>query len=364
MKMPDTPRLIFWELTKRCNLACRHCRAEAEDVDYSGELGLDQVKRITDDIAAFASPILVLTGGEPLYRDDIFDIARYAVEKKIRVALATNGTLIDRGCARKIKDAGIARVSISIDGSTASSHDDFRGIPGSFDNALRGARLLREEGVEFQFNTTVTKRNVHEIEDILKFAVNEGAAALHLFMLVPVGCGVKIAETDMISSEKYEEVLNWLYDRSKDTKIELKATCAPHYYRVIRQRAREEGRTLSFEQDGMAAMTRGCLAGSGVCFISHRGDVQPCGYLPLVAGNVLEDNFKKIWDDSELFLSLRDPDRLEGKCGECGYRKVCGGCRARAYYATGSYLEEEPYCLYNPKEKEECRDSAAAKQKS
>jgi len=364
MKMPDKPRLIFWELTKQCNLACKHCRAEAENIDYSGEPGLDQVKKIIDDIAAFSSPILVLTGGEPLYRSDVFDIARYAGEKKLRVALATNGTLIDADCAVKIRDAGIARVSISIDGSTASSHDDFRGIPGSFDGAVRGARLLREQGVAFQFNTTVTKRNVHEIEDILEFAVKEGAAALHIFMLVPVGCGVEIAETDMISSEKYEEVLNWFYDRSKGTKMELKATCAPHYYRVIRQRAREEGRTLSFEQDGMAAMTRGCLAGSGVCFISHRGDVQPCGYLPLVAGNVLTENFQKIWEESELFLSLRDADRLEGKCGECGYRMVCGGCRARAYYATGRYLDEEPYCLYEPKGKEQCRNSAAAKQKS
>ena len=171
-------------------------------------------------------------------------------------------------------------------------------------------------------------------------------------MLVPVGCGVKIANTDMLSSEQYEDVLNWFYERAKETTLELKATCAPHYYRVIRQRARKEGRTLSFEQDGMAAMTRGCLAGSGVCFISHRGDVQPCGYLPLVAGNVLRDGFRNIWEQSELFLSLRDADRLGGKCGACGFRTVCGGCRARAYYATGRYLDEEPYCMYDPGEKD------------
>ena len=351
MEIPDTPRLVFWELTKQCNLACKHCRAEAEDIDFSEELDLGQVRSVIDDIAAFASPILVLTGGEPLYRDDIFDIARYATEKEMHVALATNATLIDEACARKIQQAGVARVSISIDGAAAETHDDFRGIPGAFDAAVRGARFLRQQGVPFQFNTTVTRRNVDELERVLQFAVDEGAVALHLFMLVPVGCGVGIADSDMISPGRYEEVLNWFYERSRETELELKATCAPHYYRVIRQRAREEGRELSFEKDGMAAMTRGCLAGSGVCFISHRGDVQPCGYLPLVAGNVLREGFKKIWETSELFLSLRDADRLGGKCGACGFRKVCGGCRARAYYATGEYLDEEPYCTYVPRGK-------------
>jgi heme b synthase len=351
MRMPDKPRLIFWELTKRCNLACKHCRAEAEDIDYSGELSLDQIRSVIDDIVKVSKPILVLTGGEPLYRGDIFDIAAYARSKDLRIALATNGTLIDEGIAGRIRDAGISRVSISIDGNNAETHDGFRGIPGSFEAAIRGARLLKNAGVEFQFNTTVTRRNVDQIEDILQFAIKEGAAALHLFMLVPVGCGVEIAETDMISSEKYEEVLNWFYDRSKDSPLEFKATCAPHYYRIIRQRARAEGRKLSMETDGMAAMTRGCLAGSGVCFLSHSGDVQPCGYLPLVAGNVLKTPFIDIWEKSDIFLALRDADLLEGKCGDCGFRMVCGGCRARAYYATGGYLDEEPYCMYDPGER-------------
>ncbi len=348
MMNKNIPRLIFWELTKRCNLNCAHCRAEAEDIDYSGEIDTPGIKKIMDDIASEYSPILILTGGEPLYRADIFDIASYAVSKKFRVALATNGTLINDDIAKKIKSAGIARASISIDGSTAPSHDGFRGIPGSFESALNGARLLKKNGVEFQFNMTVTKRNVDEIEDILALAVKEGAAALHLFMLVPVGCGVEIAETDMISAEKYEEVLNWFYDRSRDVDIEFKATCAPHYYRIIRQRAKEEGRTLSFETDGMAAMTRGCLAGTGVCFISHRGEVQPCGYLPLSAGNVVKTPFPEVWEKSELFATLRDFNMLKGKCGACEYKSVCGGCRARAFYAENDMLGEEPYCLYEP----------------
>jgi radical SAM protein with 4Fe4S-binding SPASM domain len=266
----------------------------------------------------------------------------------MRTALATNGTLIDEKIARSIREARISRVSISIDGIDERTHDDFRGIPGAFAEALRGVRFLKGEGVGFQFNTTITNRNIDQVSGILDFAISEGAAALHIFMLVPVGCGVQIADTEMITAEKYEEVLNWFYDRSMDAPLEFKATCAPHYYRLIRQRASKEGRALSMERDGMAAMTRGCLAGSGVCFISHNGEVQPCGYLPLSAGNVLVSPFFEIWEKSELFISLRKPDLLAGKCGSCGYRVVCGGCRARAYYATGGYLDEEPYCVYRP----------------
>jgi heme b synthase len=348
MKMKNIPRLIFWELTKRCNLNCAHCRAEADDHEFSGEMPLSEIQRVTDDIVSFSNPIMILTGGEPLYRDDIFDIAGYMHDKDLRIALATNGTLIDNTIARKIKETGFERVSISIDGKDATSHDDFRGIEGSFERAINGAHLLKSEGVDFQFNTTITRRNVDEIDEILNLAESMGARALHIFMLVPVGCGVEIAETDMITKEKYEEVLNWFYDRTKDTKLEFKATCAPHYYRIIRQRAREEGRTITFETDGMSAMTRGCLAGSGVCFISHQGDVQPCGYLSLIAGNVLKKPFREIWENSTLFTELRELNNLSGKCGVCEYKTFCAGCRARAYYATGDYLSEEPYCIHIP----------------
>jgi heme b synthase len=350
MMMHDgTPRLIFWELTKRCNLRCVHCRAEAGEAMFEGELGTEEIRNVIGDIASFARPILVLTGGEPLYRGDIFEIAGYAVDRDLKVALATNGTMVDREVAEKIRQAGISRVSISIDGKDGASHDGFRGIPGSFESALEGARRLKEAGVEFQFNTTVTRRNVEELEGVLDLAEREGAKALHLFMLVPVGCGVEIAESDMITKEKYEEVLLWFYWKSRETALEFKATCAPHYYRIIRQEARREGRKVDFETHGMAAVTRGCLAGSGVCFISHRGEVQPCGYLPLTAGNVTKKPFRDIWEGSELFQRLRELSNLKGKCGRCEYRSFCAGCRARAYYHTGDYMDEEPYCVYEPK---------------
>ncbi len=344
----DKPRLIFWELTKSCNLKCVHCRASADDTVFKEELDTDQVKRIIDDIASYANPILVLTGGEPLLRNDIFNIAEYARNKGFKLALATNGTLIDIETANKILLSGVQRVSISIDGRDALSHDTFRGIKGSFEKAIEGAKFLRDAGVEFQFNTTITRRNVGELEEIIRLSERSGAKALHIFMLVPVGCGVNIADTDMLPKEKYEEVLTWLYSRMKTTNLEFKATCAPPYYRIIRQKAKEEGRTISIKTDGMAAMTRGCLAGTGVCFISNTGDVQPCGYLPVVAGNVNERSFKQIWEDSKLFKELRDLANLKGKCGACGYKTVCAGCRARAYHDSGDYLAEEPYCIYVP----------------
>jgi len=343
------PRLIFWELTKRCNLRCAHCRAESYDKEYSNELSTQQIHSIIGAIASNYRPIIVLTGGEPLYRKDLFDIATYAHEKGLPIALATNGTLIDETIAQQIKGSGFQRVSISIDGPDANTHDSFRGIPGSFDKALHGAMLLHQAGVPFQFNTTITKRNVESIEAILKLAQENHAAALHVFMLVPVGCGVEIADTDTLSKEQYEEVLRWFYYKTKEAGIEFKATCAPHYYRIIRQEAKKEGRKLTFETDGLAAVTRGCLAGSGVCFISHRGDVQPCGYLPLVAGNVLSTPFNQIWESAELFVNLRNLQKLKGKCGVCEYKAFCAGCRARAYYATGDYMDEEPYCVYEPK---------------
>ncbi|MFH0977300.1 MAG: heme b synthase [Spirochaetota bacterium] len=348
MIKPDKPRLVFWELTKSCNLRCIHCRAEADSGIFKNELDTDNIKRIIDDIASFASPILVLTGGEPLFRKDIFTIADYANKKDLRTALATNGTLIDKEIALKIKAAGIQRVSISIDGRDAISHDSFRGIEGSFAKAIRGASFLKETNVEFQFNTTITKRNSGEIEGIILLAEKTGAKALHIFMLVPVGCGADIAETEMLSKQEYEDTLTWLYERMKSSHLEFKATCAPPYYRIIRQKAKAEGRGLSLQSDGMAAMTRGCLAGTGVCFISNTGNVQPCGYLPVIAGNVNEKSFKEIWENSVLFNELRDIANLKGKCGICRYKQYCAGCRARAYYATGSYMDEEPYCVYIP----------------
>lgn len=341
-------RLLFWETTIGCNLRCAHCRASAKPGRSADEMNTEQALKFVDDIASFAKPILVLSGGEPLYRPDILNIAAHASSKGLQVALATNGTLIDLAMAREIKKAGIARVSISIDGVNGAMHDSFRGVPGAYESALDGAGFLRREGVDVQFNTTVTKHNMDALPNIVALAKREKAVALHLFLLVPVGCGLEVAETDQISPEEYEDVLNWFYSASRETDMEMRATCAPHYYRIIRQRAREEGRKVSVQTDGMAAMTKGCLAGTGVCFVSYKGDVYPCGYFPVSAGNVLTEPISNIWSDAPLFQELRDTDNLEGKCGGCEYRNVCGGCRARALGMTGNYLGEEPFCVHEP----------------
>ena len=324
------PRLVFWELTSACNLKCVHCRACPIDQRSPEDLTTEEGKTLIEQIASFAKPVLVMSGGEPLVRPDVFELAEYGASQGLRIALATNGTLVTPEVVRQIKESGIQRVSVSIDGASAKSHDEFRRIPGAFDEAWKGIENIKAAGIPFQINTTVTKHNIAEIPDILKLAIERGAVALHIFLLVPTGCGKEIADDEMIEPAEYERVLNWFYDRSKDVKIGLKATCAPHYFRIMRQRAKAEGIRITPETHGFEAMTKGCLAGSAVCFVSHEGEVYPCGYLPVSAGNVRKQHFKDIWDGAEVFRVLRDEDNLQGKCGYCEFRRVCMGCRARA----------------------------------
>ncbi len=383
------PRLIFWETTAGCNLACIHCRRiTVADQLLPQDLTTAEAFGLIDQIAAFARPIFVLSGGEPLFRPDIFDIARHATDAGLIVALATNGTLIDADVARRIQASGVRRVSISFDGADAQTHDIFRG-KGAFNRSLAGMQHLHDLGVPYQINTTVARHNSHQMPETLALAKELGAQALHLFLLVPVGCGVEIAPDQQIGADEYEGVLNWMYDAELAGGIELKATCAPHYFRIVRQRQAEERRLGIVHErpdshrrqehaggstghthpgghlggqpaggngangaDGarhaMNAMTKGCLAGTGVCFVSHRGEVFPCGYLPVEAGNIRQQPFQEIWESSPLFAELRDPDLLGGKCGLCEFKKVCGGCRARAYGMTKAYLDEEPFCTYEP----------------
>lgn len=363
------PRLVFWEVTEGCNLHCIHCRAVAAPVRNPEELSTEEALALIDEIASFAKPILVLSGGEPLYRPDIFELAMHARDRGLPVALATNGTLVTPEVAHRVRDAGVRRVSISIDGANEDTHDEFRAIPGSFRRAVKGISNLRDVGVSVQINTTIARHNYKQASKIMDLALTLGVDALHLFMLVPVGCGVEIAEEQMISAQEYEELLNWFYDRSKEVPMELKATCAPHYFRIMRQRAKDERAAGITEPSapshvsgrpgghpgghpggasGMNAMTRGCLAGSGVCFVSHKGETYPCGYLPVSAGNVRRQPFKEIWETAPIFQELRDPNQLKGKCGRCQFRFICEGCRARAFASTGDYLQEEPCCVYEP----------------
>jgi len=343
----DTLRLVAWEITRNCNLSCVHCRAAATCGPYDGELDIQTCIRILDEIAAVGRPIVILTGGEPLLRPDIFQIARYGTDQGLRMVMAPNGTLITREVAEKLAAAGIQRISISLDGATAKTHDAFRGVEGAFESAMRGIVHAKTAGIEFQVNTTITKQNLDEIPKIQQLAVDMGAVAHHIFLLVPTGRGKYLIDQE-ITAKEYEETLHWFYDQKDVSPLQLKATCAPHYYRILRQRAKTDGQTVNFRTHGLDAVTRGCLGGTGFCFISHRGIVQPCGFLNLDCGDLRKSAFGDIWKNAEVFLSLRDFDKLEGKCGICEYRKVCGGCRARAYEATGNYLAEEPLCSYQP----------------
>lgn len=340
-------RLVAWEVTRSCNLACRHCRAEAHSEPYAGECDTAAAKALIDTFPEVGNPIIIFTGGEPMLRPDIFELVAYARGKGLRSVMAPNGTLVTREKAKLMVEAGVQRCSISIDGADAARHDAFRGVPGAFDAAMRGIAYLREAGIPFQINSTVTRDNLSHFKDIFLLADRLGAAAWHIFLLVPMGRAAELAD-QVISAAEYEETLNWLYDFRKATPMHLKATCAPHYYRIMRQRAKAEGVSVTPDVFGMDALTRGCLGGTGFCFISHVGQVQPCGYLELDCGNVFKTPFPEIWRSAKPFLQFRDRKAYTGKCGPCEYQNVCGGCRARAHSLTGDYMAEEPLCTYQP----------------
>jgi heme b synthase len=317
---------------------------------HKGELGTGEALRLLDQISEVGKPIIILTGGEPLLRSDIFDITRYGADLGMRMVMALNGTLITEKVAQELVDAGIQRISVSLDGSSPETHDRFRQVEGAFEGTLRGIDLLKKVGMEFQINTTITKTNLDQIPKIQELAIDLGAVAHHIFLLVPTGRGKYIVDQEIDAAE-YEDTLNWFYDQKEIAPLQLKATCAPHYYRILRQRAKKDGISVTFQSYGLDAVTRGCLGGIGFCFISHQGIVQPCGYLDLNCGDIRQSTFAEIWNRSDKFLELRTYDKLKGKCGLCEFKRVCGGCRARAYEATGDFMSEEPLCSYEPRSK-------------
>jgi len=330
-------RVVAWETTRRCELKCLHCRGSARNQDYPGELSTDEGFRLIDGIASFAKPVLILTGGEPMTRADIYDLASRASGLGLRVVMAPCGPLINKDTAGKIRQSGIQKISISLDGASAVAHDAFRGVKGAFDSAVNGIQHAKDAGLEFQVNTTVTRNNVSELPAILELATNLGAVTLDLFFLVPTGRGTALKQLE-ISPEEYEKALEWTAEASKHSAIVVKTTCAPHFARIQTQSTGKRGRA------------GGCMGGRGFAFVSHRGIVQPCGFLDLTCGDLRKENFnfRKIYEESAVFKNLRDVDSYTGKCGYCEYRYVCGGCRARAYAKNGEYLAEEPSCTYVP----------------
>jgi radical SAM protein with 4Fe4S-binding SPASM domain len=292
---------------------------------------------------------MVLSGGEPLLREDIFEIARYGTAKGLRMCMATNGTLVtDQVCAQ-MKEADIKMVSLSLDGSTAAIHDDFRSCEGAFDGVVRAAATLKRNGIKFLINSSFTKRNQHDIGATFKVAKELGATAWYMFMIVPTGRGEEIMN-ELISAEDYEEILSWHYAQEKnESDILMRPTCAPHYYRIVPQMAKAEGvdfqrRSLTFSTGG----GKGCIAAQTICLIDCFGNLKPCSYFHSSVGNVKQIPFKELWYNSKVFNDLRDFKKYTGKCGECEFINVCGGCRARADAVYGDYLAEEPFCNYIP----------------
>jgi len=354
------PRLIAWEMTRTCNLNCVHCRAAARFGKYKDELNTAECKALLDNIASFSNPIIIMTGGEPMLRDDIFELARYGTDLGLRMVMAPCGTYVTEETAQKILDAGIQRVSYSIDGATAETHDKFRRVEGAFDTVMKAIENSKKVGLDFQVNTTITQHNLKELPDILKLVISLGAKAHHPFLLVPTGRG-KALQSQEISPEDYEKTLSWFYEMREVVPIQFKPTCAPHYYRIFRQGEKEKGIEVTRETHGLDAMSKGCMGGQSFAFISHTGKVQICGFLEEECGDVRKEPFSTIWDTSTVFKEMRAWDDYKGKCGYCEYKSVCGGCRARAFAFTGDYLEEEPFCTYEPPEA--AKEALAAKKK-
>lgn len=351
-------RLLFWECTIKCNLSCAHCRRVDDEETVNADLSTEQAKGLIDQLAQLSRnqdfiPILVFSGGEPLCRNDIFELVDYAASKELKCVLATNGTLIDSGIARRISSSMIERVSISLDGATSDVHNKLRMQEGSFEAAINGIHCLHDCGVPFQINVTITRYNAHQLDAIFTLAEDLGAVAVHLFMLVPVGCGEEFAEEDMLSAEEYERLLKQVAQKEFNGSLEVKVTCGPHYERVVREQSKASDSLLkdAGQENSSRArghVSKGCLAGLGILFVSHSGEVFPCGYLPVHCGNILQSSIEDIWIGSTDLARMRDTRQLKGKCGICSYRNVCGGCRARAFASTGDYMEQEPMCTYIP----------------
>jgi len=344
------PLVVAWETTRACPLACRHCRAAAQHVPHPAELTRDEGLALIDDLATrHPGAVLILTGGEPLVRPDIIELARAASGRGLRVALSVDvGRLLTAGTCRAIREAGVSAVSFSLHFPDAARSDAFASTPGFHEGALEGLANLRREGMHVQLHTTVMRSNAALLPRMHRLVGELGAAAWELFFLVPTGRGRLLADEELPPAEQ-ERVLRWLYRLQRHSPFPVKQICAPHFRRIEAQSARGRGeRRPQRVTTRLTTMSRGCLAGQGFCFVSHVGDVCGCGFLPLSVGNVRDRPLSELYADAPLFQAFRDPASLGGDCGACEFRARCGGCRARAYAATGDPLAEEPDCAYEP----------------
>ena len=351
------PFTIAWEVTRACAYACVHCRADAMHTPDLNELNTEESLRLIDRIAEFGNnPILIFTGGDPMMRKDLHELITYAAKKGLRCSLTPTATALPTTeRLEKVRDAGIRRIALSLDAPSPEIHDAFRQVPGSWQRTMDILRRAQSVGISVQVNTTVAKHNVDILDQMVPFIQEVGAVQWSLFFLVPTG---RAQAESMISPEQHEKVFNWLYDLSKNAPFDIKSTAAQMYRRVAIQRKRAEqsaDKPVTFQgagfqyADGLNRPTKGVNDGNGFLFISHVGDIQPSGFLPITAGNVRVDDVVDVYRNAPLFKDLRDGTKLKGRCGICEYRDVCGGQRGRAFGVTGDYLETDPACAYQPK---------------
>ncbi|HEX8991559.1 MAG TPA: TIGR04053 family radical SAM/SPASM domain-containing protein [Anaerolineales bacterium] len=347
------PFTIAWEVTRACAYACVHCRADAQHQRDPRELTTTEARALIDRLAAFGNkPILVFTGGDPMMRPDLFELITYATRQGLRCSLTPTATALPtRERLEKVREAGIRRIALSLDAPRPEVHDNFRRVSGSWRRTMDILHRAQEVGLSVQVNTTVSKHNVDILHEMVPFIQEVNAVQWSVFFLVPTG---RAQATNMITAEQHEQVFNWLYDLSKTASFDIKSTAAPMYRRVAIQRKRQEtdGKPVTFQgagfqyADGLNRPTKGVNDGNGFLFISHIGEIQPSGFLPLTAGNVRSDDVVEVYRHSRLFTDLRTPEKIKGRCGACEFRDLCGGQRGRAYGLTGDYLESDPACIY------------------
>ncbi|MBT9450337.1 radical SAM protein [Akkermansia glycaniphila] len=336
----ERPFLVFWEVTRACALACKHCRATAQPHADPQELSTEEALKLIDAIAVLRPPMLVLTGGDPMMRRDIFDLIRHAAGKGLRVALSPAATArLIHTDFMKLKEAGVQSMSLSLDGATRETHDAFRGVPDTYVRTLQAARMAQEAGMHLQINTTITRSTLGEVDAFLELMKELKPSMWSVFLLVPTG---RASLDELPSAEEVEAVWHRLEELSVDVEFGVKTTEGHHYRRVALQEAKRKGAKPARH----AVPTRD---GKGIVFISHTGEIQPSGFLPMTAGNVRQDELAEVYRSHPLFVKLRDDDALEGKCGRCEYRRICGGSRARAYGMTGNAFASDPLCSYQPR---------------
>jgi radical SAM protein len=367
LNFDETPFLAIWEVTQSCDLACKHCRAAAQPIAHPDELTNAEGKALIDQIAEMHVPIFVFTGGDPLKRKDVFELIRYASDKGVQVAVTPSATpLLTREALFKMKDAGLVRLGISLDGSTPEIHDAFRGLPGAWARTIQAVEWAKEAGIPVQVHSTISRHNVHDLDNLCALFEKLAIVMWNVFFLVPVGRGQL---GDLLSGEEFENVFGKIYELSHRVNFQIKTTEAMHYRRYLLQHNLEERRmghgngqargvekkyeagtpTADAQTRTVGWATRRVNDGKGFLFVSHVGNVYPSGFLPIHAGNIKETPLQDIYRNAPIFKSLRDTSKLEGKCGACEYKEICGGSRARAYAVTGDPLAQEPCCIYQPR---------------